>query len=97
MRDDLIILAVLAFAFYNIFFSINLAGLDADCEVENSSGREVKMCMGTDISTTTTKPYLFGTLELPVYRWGVNIEYLHSAFFILDGVLLILGLATDKH
>jgi len=94
MREDLVILAILFFAVYNLFFSISIQATNPDCSVGNSGDKQVKMCMGTDISTQTTKPYLFGLLELPVYRWGFNIEYLHYAAFLITGLLAVSGFAT---
>lgn len=96
MREDIIVVAVLFFALYTMFFSFSFQSTNPDCTVGNASDKQVKMCMGTDISTETTKPYLFGLLELPVYKWGFNIEYLHSAAFLFTGLITVLGLATDK-
>lgn len=97
MRDDFLIAAILLLAVYTTAFSISFKSLDSSCNVGNGLEKDVQMCTGMDIHAEITKPYLFGLIDLPVYRLGYNIEYLHTIFFIIDGILIVLGIFTDKH
>lgn len=100
MREDILMLAGLFFACYLLFFSFSVKSLNASCtpsSTSESGDAHLSMCTGTDISTSVTKKYFWGFLELPVYRWGLNLELLHYFVFGLVALLGVTGAVTDKH
>lgn len=92
MNKNTVIYGVLLSLLYVSVLSINVSTLDSNCSPSESEGNKVTMCTATDISTEIEKSYLFDTIDLPVYRFGYNIEFLHYGVGAFSVLLILLGI-----